>query len=142
MNYMKDNLLVDTNVLIYMETADDLTKHIAAIETLTQLKSGYDLFLSIQNLNEFCNNMNKKTQIDFEKLNGFVLNYQETFRLIFFNIETIKRANQISRMYHIHFFDSLLAATMQENNINTIITENKKDFEKIPWLKVISPFQK
>ncbi len=34
-----------------------------------------------------------------------------------------------------------LTILMRKNNIYTIITENEKDFKKIPWLKVINPFK-
>jgi hypothetical protein len=30
---------------------------------------------------------------------------------------------------------------MKENGIDTIITENEKDFKKIPGIKVINPFK-
>ena len=37
------------------------------------------------------------------------------------------------------FWDSLIAATMIENNILSIYTEKEKDF-KVPSLNVINPF--
>ncbi len=38
------------------------------------------------------------------------------------------------------FWDSLLAATMKENNIFNIYTENIKDF-KVPWINAINPVE-
>ena len=38
----------------------------------------------------------------------------------------------------IHYWDALIAATMKENKIFCIYTENG-DFKSIPWLKVINP---
>ncbi|MDO8553310.1 MAG: PIN domain-containing protein [Candidatus Micrarchaeota archaeon] len=138
---MKDKIMVDTNVLIYIETSDEEKKHEIAIETLEKMKLEYDLFLSIQNINEFSNNMLKKSNLSHSSINEIITNYQTTFNMIFFNIETIKAANNVSREYNIHFYDALLAATMQENNIFKIITENEKDFKKVPWIKIINPFK-
>jgi predicted nucleic acid-binding protein len=42
--------------------------------------------------------------------------------------------------YEVHYWDALIAATMRENNIFCIYTENG-DFKSIPWLKVINPFE-
>jgi predicted nucleic acid-binding protein len=39
----------------------------------------------------------------------------------------------------LHFWDALLAATMNENGISTIYTEDCH-FEKVPGLTVINPF--
>jgi len=67
--------------------------------------------------------------IDFE--GWHVLNY---------NSHTIKSAMAISTTNGIHYWDALLAATMRENNIFSIYTENDNDFKKIPWIKIINPF--
>jgi predicted nucleic acid-binding protein len=36
---------------------------------------------------------------------------------------------------------ALIAATMQENNLKTIYTENIADFKKVPWLNVVNPLK-
>ena len=54
---------------------------------------------------------------------------------------SIVLATKISEEYNMSYWDSLLAATMKENGITTIYTENEKDF-KVPWIKVINPFKK
>jgi predicted nucleic acid-binding protein len=41
-----------------------------------------------------------------------------------------------------NFWDALIVATMEENSIDTIITENEKDFKKVKWIKTINPFKK
>jgi predicted nucleic acid-binding protein len=48
--------------------------------------------------------------------------------------------SKISKQHKIHFFDSLLAATMQENGISKILTENVKDFNKIAGIEAENPF--
>ena len=60
--------------------------------------------------------------------------------VIGFNANTVISAIDINMRYGIHYWDALLAATMRENNIFRIYTENG-DFESIPWLKVTNPFE-
>lgn len=36
-------------------------------------------------------------------------------------------------------YDAIHAATMKTERINTIITENYKDFKKVKWLRIIRP---
>jgi len=36
---------------------------------------------------------------------------------------------------------ALLAATMKESGISKIYTKNTRDFDKVPWLEVINPFE-
>ncbi|MBS3068060.1 PIN domain-containing protein [Candidatus Micrarchaeota archaeon] len=137
-----NHLLIDTNILIYSETNDEKEKHDMVILALERIKTQGDILtISIQNINEFSNNMIKKSKLSDSSINEIITSYQSTFSLIFFNLETIREANRISRATGIHFYDALLTATMHENGIDTIITENEKDFQKIPWLKVINPFK-
>jgi len=44
-------------------------------------------------------------------------------------------------MYKVHFWDALIAATMIENNVFTIFTENTKDFKKIKGITAINPLE-
>ncbi|MBI5046220.1 PIN domain-containing protein [Candidatus Micrarchaeota archaeon] len=125
---MSDSALVDTNVLIYSETTTDENKHQTAIKRLQEFRSSYDLCLSVQNMNELANTL-------------LISDYETSFNLIYWNIETIKEATKLSRTHGIHFYDALLSATMKEHLIDIIITENEKDFKKIPWMTVINPFK-
>lgn len=47
----------------------------------------------------------------------------------------------MNRDYQTHYWDYLIASTMKENAVKEIYTENTKDFEKIPELKVVNPFR-
>ena len=53
--------------------------------------------------------------------------------------ETISKAMGISIKNNMNYWDSLIIATMIENEIFNIYTENAKDF-KIDEVKIINPF--
>ena len=52
---------------------------------------------------------------------------------------TIMEAVVIRHRSSLHFWDALLVATMKQNNINTMYSEDSH-FDKIPWITVINPF--
>ena len=53
----------------------------------------------------------------------------------------ILEAAKISEEYDMHYWDALLAATMRQNNVLSMYTENAQDF-RVPWLNVVDPFGK
>ena len=57
-----------------------------------------------------------------------------------YDARTLLSAFEINITYEAHYWDALIAATMRENNIFSIYTEDD-DFESIPWLTVINPFE-
>jgi predicted nucleic acid-binding protein len=63
------------------------------------------------------------------------------WHVINYNAQTIKSAIAISIKHGINYWDALLAATMRENNVFVIYTENENDFKKIPWIKILDPFK-
>ena len=67
-----------------------------------------------------------------------ILNCPEFVKLIY-NERTILKALSIKEEFKIPFWDSLIIATMKENGIYHIYTENIKDFN-IFGIKAINPF--
>ena len=61
-------------------------------------------------------------------------------KIIKINEKTILNAINISSEHNVSYWDALIASVMKENHVSSIITENDKDFKKIPWLKVANPF--
>ena len=45
------------------------------------------------------------------------------------------------RVYRATFWDALIAACMLEKGIKTIVTENERDFKRIPGITIINPFK-
>jgi len=135
--------LVDTNILIYAVERNEQSKHEAAIAVIDELSEHKDMVIGSQNLAEFSKVLLEKTNppqkssdivthiFDFISF-GSVISYSE---------DTVVRAISISKEYGIHYFDALLVATMQENGISKIVTENTRDFKKIGWLEAVNPFK-
>jgi len=136
--------LIDTNILIYAFDESEPLKHkIASQLLLSYIDTGNSFAVSTQNLGEFFNIITTRIKKTIEKEKAIAI-IQELIKLKNNSILEIKPTTiifgcHVSRDYNLHFWDSLLAATMKENGIFNIYTENTKDF-KIPWIKAVNPF--
>ena len=136
------NSLVDTNILIYsIDSRDD--KHETSVLAIQKLVEAGDLVISSQNLAELSRVLLEKVDPPqkHEDVMKYLFKFKTLGRVIHYKSDTVVDAVNVSKQYKIHFFDALLVATMQENNISDIITENTKDFRKIKWLDVKNPFE-
>ncbi|MEK6970468.1 MAG: PIN domain-containing protein [archaeon] len=134
--------LIDSNILIYYLDLDEKEKHDKAVDFIQERLIGKDTVVSVQNLAEFSYNMStNKTIPSIEKeIEDTIREMIDVFEVIFYSPLTIIRANELQKEYKIHFWDALIVATMQENHISIIYTEDTKDFERIPGIKAINPF--
>jgi predicted nucleic acid-binding protein len=55
--------------------------------------------------------------------------------------ETVVHAMELVRQRRVPFWDALIAACMLENAIETIVTENERDFKRIPGITIANPFR-
>ena len=136
--------LIDTNILVYAYDKSYLKKHKIAKEAVEESWQTQSGVLSIQNLAEFYSIITRKVEkpIAISKAKQIILDLIEGFEILRYSEQTIISAIDNQLIYGIPFWDSLIIATMEENSIDTIITENEKDFKKVEWLKVVNPFKK
>ena len=133
--------LIDTNILIYAIDKES-EKHEKAREIINDCCEKGISAVSAQNLAEFIFIVTeKKKKLSMEQANQFVSDLSDNSLVLTYNTGEVIRANELRHEYKTKFFDSLIAAVMEQSGIFTIVTENEKDFNKIVWLKVINPFK-
>lgn len=135
-------ILVDSNILIYAHQRGEKEKHERCAEVVGSLIDSDVMCLSVQNLVEFSRVLSEKASVDKDLVRQFVFDLSESSHVIGYDENTVISALMISKQYQIHFFDALLAATMQENGISKILTENLKDFKKVAGIEAENPFDK
>ncbi|MBU0636008.1 PIN domain-containing protein [Candidatus Micrarchaeota archaeon] len=146
MNENKPDFLIDTNILVYAQdlTAEPHKRQTAKTFLAKQLFSP-KVRISAQNLAEFYSVLTTKLsrQIPREQALEHLNTTMEAFQnILSYSASTVQKAAQINARHQTPFWDSLLAATMLENNIHIIYTENTGDFKKIPHIKAINLFAK
>ena len=135
--------LVDSNILIYSVQATAGKRHEIASKFISSKIDSDSFIISAQNLAEFSRILLEKSEISIDS--DVVYKYAEGLAafatVLEYTCNDVLSAIEISKEYKIHFFDALLVATMKQNNIGEIVTENTKDFLKIPGLIVTNPFK-
>lgn len=144
---MVDSRIFDTSVLVYAYNESDPDKHKRSLEITTPVFEGREEgIISNQILGELFNvltSQKKAQHISKEIAEGLVGDFisSSNWTKINYNIETVRAAMMTARTCNIGFWDALIAQTMLENGVTTIITENEKDFKKIPSISVVNPFK-
>lgn len=142
-NYMKNDeiFLMDTNIIVYAYEIENSERKKKSREILERCyKNEITLVISCQNLAEFSVVSLKKLKLNSEIIKEIIKDISnfDGFKKIEYSSKTIISAIDISEKYRMSFWDSLIAATMIENGILNIYTENTKDF-KISSLNIINP---
>ena len=139
---MKDESFYDTNILIYAYDINEPRKRKLCKQIVKDVFSGRDVgVVSGQILVELYNSLTRKLAVPEDSARKIVESFilSENWLKINDNENTIKAALKSSFAFKSPFLDTLIAETMKEHGLNTIITENEKDFIKIPGIKVINP---
>ena len=138
------NVFIDTNILAYAYDLSEPIKREKCFNILKEVFSGEKrAFISSQILGELFYTLvkNFRKPLDKEKARIVIGSFVNSPNWVKFdyNSNTIEKAVILSNEYNVPFWDCLIAATMLENNIFTIYTENESDFRKIPGIKVLNP---
>jgi len=146
MKYMtdtKDIFLADSNILIYAYEKTPSPEQKKAEDLIARCwASKIRLAVSIQNLAEFAYVAVKKSKLSFDESRVFVEDIANFngFAKISYSPLTVISAIEISKKYKMSFWDSLISATMIENRIFNIYTENTRDF-KVPGINAVNPLK-
>ena len=144
---MNDDLfLIDTNILVYAFDNTEKIKQRVALEILNECFDGEKIYaLSSQNLAEFFVVITKKigAPIPIENAKNIILKIIEFngFKKLNYDQGTIIKSMSLLERLNLKFWDSLIIATMLENSVFNIYTENEKDFNKVKNINVINPFK-
>lgn len=133
--------LIDTNILVYAY-AEDSPKSPKAADILGSCFAGKTkLAISLQNVGEFCDVAVKKYKMDLATVQNIARQLLEYngFVKVSYTESALGNALQLVSTHNVGFWDAVLAATMKENGIDTIYTEDN-GFGKVEGIKAVNPF--
>lgn len=143
MTYMADKI-IDTNILVYAYDVSEGKKHRTSRDLLMQIWKEGGGVVCLQNLMEFLVVVTSKVErpIKVIEARAIIEDFlkSEKWRIIDRDADTFLKGVNLVSEYGIHLWDAVIVACMRENNITEIVTENRKDFEKIPYIRVTVPF--
>ena len=139
---MKDESFYDTNILIYAYDLNEPRKRKLCKQIVKDVFSGKEVgVVSGQILVELYNALTRKLAVSADSARKIVESFilSENWLKVNYNENTIRAAIRSSLAFKSPFLDTLIAETMKEHALNTIITENEKDFIRMPGMKVVNP---
>ena len=137
---MSDKIFIDTNVLIYAFSEDELNKQQVALNLIDAVAC--DAIISNQVINELANVFLKKFKLPIEQVEDALLELDSLLNIVSFDISTQIKALRLKQRYNLQYFDSLIIATALENKCNILYSEDMQHELIIDnRLKIINPFR-
>ncbi len=141
---MNDRVFFDTNIICYAFDLKEPTKREICKKLVKQVMKGESAAtVSNQVLGEIFNASIKKLGLTTDKAKIIVQTIidSEKWHKVDYTHSTVNNAVEKFEQLKIPFWDSVIVETMKENGISEIITENERDFDMIPGIKVRNPFK-
>ena len=133
---MNPNFL-DTNILIYAYSTDELNKADSANALLFADMS----LISTQVINEFANVCLRKLHQNEKSVIAAIQEITTTLRVVSFSVTTQLQALELRQKYSFSYYDALVVATALENNCTTLFSEDMQNKQKIAGrLQIVNPF--
>ena len=138
-----NGIAIDTNILVYAYDITDNKKHKIAKELIARCwRKEVQYTVSAQSLAEFFIVITKKVQnpLSLDQAEQIIKDITKfsSWKIIYYSEKTLIKAIEIHKKTKKHFWDALISATILEQGINKIVTENNKDF--IEGIQAVNPF--
>lgn len=134
---MSGRAFLDTNVLVYLYSNDDLVKKAQAALVVTQSTP----WISTQVLTEFVNVSRRKLKEPWLSVQAGLEEFNHTFSIHANTPATILRATEIAQRYGFSWFDSLIVAAALECDCQTLYSEDLQNGQLLDMtLRVVNPF--
>jgi predicted nucleic acid-binding protein len=127
---------LDSNVILYYYTSDERSKARLAGE------AGFrsDAVISTQVLSECCNVLSKKRKYSWIEIENVIAELVDLFSIKTIEIQTVKKAIEISGRYQYSYYDSLILASAIEAKCEILYSEDFQHNQLIEGVRIINPF--
>lgn len=134
---MSGRVFLDTNVVVYLYTNDDLLKKAQALAVSGQ----GDVWLSSQVLIEFANVVHRKLKIAWPSIELALQEFEGDFSIQLTTAKTITHATRLAQRYGLSWFDALIVAAALECGCDTLYSEDLSAGQLLAGsLRVVNPF--
>ncbi|HJZ96711.1 MAG TPA: PIN domain-containing protein [Candidatus Solibacter sp.] len=133
---------VDSNILIYAHDLDAGPKHAAAAERIAALWSTSQGTLSTQVLQEFYVNVTQKIKRPLSRAAAreVVRDYTPWIHSLITG-DTIIRASEISEVWRLSFWDSMILTGAEQSNARILLTEDLNHGQFVAGIEIENPFR-
>jgi predicted nucleic acid-binding protein len=120
-----DSAFLDTNVLVYAYSEDDLLKQDIAVNAI----DAHRCIVSTQILNEFCNVCIRKLHYPIDRIRKSINEILNACALFVVNENTIKEALEIHMRYQYSYYDSLVIASALKCGYMLLFSEDLQEWQ-------------
>jgi predicted nucleic acid-binding protein len=139
MKPMPDKVFLDTNVVLYAYSEDEMDKQNIASELLKRFDG--KALISKQVINELTNILFKKFKLPSDTIESVLLELDTAFTIVDFDLRTQIKAIRLKQTYNLHYYDALIVATALENQCSILYSEDMQHNQVIDGsLTIINPF--
>jgi predicted nucleic acid-binding protein len=120
---MKDKAFIDTNVLVYLYSEDEVEKQLCAYNAIKT----FDCYVSTQTLNEFSNVCLKKLHASTEFIAKSIDEIASTCIVTLITYEVIRKALTIHCKYGYSYYDCLMISSALFSGCKYLLSEDFKN---------------
>ena len=137
MNFMTDKFFIDTNILVYLSSKNEIKKKVT--EFVYKLQTAV---ISTQVLGEFSNVIYRKKLLSSDKLIEYIKQFSNCFEVALISEATIISAIKIKDKYNFSLWDSMIIASALETKCEILYSEDMQHNQLIEnRLTIINPFK-
>jgi predicted nucleic acid-binding protein len=138
---MRDNIFVDTNILLYSRDASEPEKQVIATARLTELWETRTGRLSVQVLNEFFVNATRKLSPGLSPEEAWDdIEALSVWNPLPIDIAILARSYAVQRRYQISWWDSMIVASAEAAGCSRILSEDLSHGRNYFGITVENPF--
>ena len=134
---MPDSIFLDTNILIYLYSEDELDKREAAMACANLS----NIWISTQVLSEMINVLRRKFAVSHDTLLELISELESRFSITTVTTSTVRQALLINQRYGYAWFDSLILTSALELGCSALYSEDLHHGQTIgDHLTIVNPF--
>ena len=132
--------LLDTNILVYADAADDAARQRRAIDLITASRAAGTAVLSTQVLQEYVNVALRKLRLPHALVRER-LNFYRRFDLVPTSPDLIAGALDLHVLHGLSFYDALIVQAAATSGCQRLLTEGMQHGAIIAGVRVENPFR-
>ena len=131
--------LLDTNILVYADAADDPAKQRRAVDLITGLRATGSAVLSTQVLQEYVNVALRKLRLP-QALIRERLNFYRRFDVVPASAELIAGALDLHVLHNLSFYDALVVQAAAASGCQRLLSEDMQHGATFRGVLIENPF--
>jgi predicted nucleic acid-binding protein len=132
---------LDTNLLVYAHSADDVEKRARAIAVLEAVLEAGTGSISVQVIGEFYDTITRKgtAPLSAEEARAVATDFLRPWPVFGITAEAVGEAMGAADLYQMRYYDALIWATAKLNGVPYLLSEDGQDGQIVEGVQRVNP---